>query len=110
MKSKEFANKGVKRNKTPLQNIVIIVHVGKVKEEACPDMLKALEVYKFKDIGHLTWSSDYEKDYDGVSCRFYHGFITPEELKEKLGVKQWMKFCNGKRKFIIQRRINHNNI
>jgi len=107
--SKEFANKGVKRNKTPLQNIVIEIRVGKFKEDNYSDIVKFLEKYKYKDLGYLVWFSDYKKDYNGVYCRFCHGYITPEELKEKLGVKQWMKFCNGKRKFIIQRRVNHKN-
>ena len=97
--SKEFANKGVKRNKTPLQNIVIEIRIVEIKEDTYLNIIEALEKYKYN-----------EKDYNGVSCRFCRGYITPEELKEKLGVKQWMKFCNGKRKFIIQRRINHNNI
>lgn len=110
MRSKEFANKGVKRNKTPLQNIVIEIRIVEIKEDTYLNIIETLEKYKYKDLGYLVWYSDYEKDYNGVSCRFCHGYITPEELKEKLGVKQWMKFCNGKRKFIIQRRINHNNI
>lgn len=109
-KDKYFANKGLKRNKKPLQNKIIFVHVGISKENASEEMLKSMEMYKFKDIGYLTWSSAYEKLYHKHSVKFYHGFITSENLKLKLGEKQWNKFCNGKREFIVQRRFNHKNI
>ena len=70
--SKEFANKGVKRNKTPLQNIVIEIRIVEIKEDTYLNIIEALEKYKYKDLGYLVWYSDYEKDYNGVSCRFCH--------------------------------------
>lgn len=58
------------------------------------------EQHKFKDLGYLTLSWGYERDLK-IQPFNWHGFITPEQLKLRLGEKQWAKFCNGKREFII---------
>lgn len=99
--NKYFANRGVPRNKKPLKNIIYEIELLKSF-----DIWREYDKYKFKDLGYLVlyWS------YKGDSIRNWHGFITPEDLKEKIGLKQWNKFCQGKRKFIIQRRIDHHNI
>jgi hypothetical protein len=98
-----FKNRGVKRNKRPLKNIVYMIDVNPVIK----DMSEKYDKYKFKDLGYLvlTWKYD-EKN----SFNFFHGFIEPEKLKELIGEKQWNKFCQGKREFIIQRRIDGKNI
>ena len=89
MSKKYFANKGVKRNKKPLQNIIYKV------EEIKSDYI-------------LSWQ--YEKDYNKFNIFNWHGPITSEELKILLGQEQWGKFTQGKRRFISQRRINGKNI
>ena len=38
------------------------------------------------------------------------GLMTREEVKGIIGEKQWSKFCQGKREFIVQRRFNNKNI
>jgi hypothetical protein len=104
--SKFHANYGIPRNKKPLQNLLIEVEIVSLKQEILDEKEFDYESYKFKDLGYLTWSSGYEiKGYTG-----WQGFITPADLKEKLGPEQWKKFCEGKRKFIIPRRINGKNI
>jgi len=104
-KSIFYAKRGVKRNKTPLKNIVYDVLVSQLK----PNMDASLyEKYKYKDEGYLVLYWHYETkepiDY------FLHGFITPDDLKKRIGLKKWKKFGEGKRTFIIQRRINNKNI
>lgn len=100
-----FANRGVERNKKPLKNLIIIVEIKPLRNDLEEDKLEYYEKFKFKDLGYMTWSSGYERGY---MC--WHGFITPEGLKTKLGEKQWMKLTQGKREFIIQRRIDGKNI
>lgn len=62
--------------------------------------------YKFKELGYMLLLHKLidEKQYK------YHGFITVDELKDRIGQKQYNKFCQGKREFIIQKRINNKNI
>lgn len=62
--------------------------------------------YKFKELGYMILLHKLvdEKQYK------YHGFITIDELKSRIGDKQYNKFCQGKREFIIQKRINKKNI
>lgn len=55
-------------------------------------------MFKFKNLGYLVLHWKYQHE---VSMNF-HGHITPNNLKKLLGVKQWSKFCQGKREFIIQ--------
>lgn len=53
--------------------------------------------YLFKDLGYLILfcKSNKHEQYN------YHGLITVSDLKLKLGEKQYSKFCQGKREFII---------
>ena len=103
MKSKYYANRGVERNKKPLKNIVYKVEVIQLENGANGE---DYEKYKFKEEGYLSLLWGYQSE----KTRNWHGFITPSELKEHIGEKQWAKFCNGKREFIIQRRINGGNV
>jgi len=77
------------------KNIVYEIELGQLK----PTVDKSkLEQYKYED-GYLIlhWS------YEGANSeRFWHGFVTPEELKEVIGPEQYEKFKKGKRKFIIK--------
>lgn len=99
-----YANRGVKRNKRPLKNIVYVIEVSQLKPDAD---LNYFEKFKYKDEGYLVLNWHYEtKD----PIYYFHGFVTPDDLKERLGDKQWKKFGEGKRTFIIQRRINGKNI
>jgi hypothetical protein len=103
-KSKYFANKGLNRNKSPIANIRYKIEILEKLQEGTN--LKDYKQYKFKDKGYLVlyWN----KSKKGL--RSSHGFITIDELKTKIGTKQYSKFCQGKREFIIQRRINGKNI
>lgn len=104
MKNKIYANKGVKRNKKPLRNIVYQISVkDKLKDDT---NLENYEKFKHKDEGYLIL----EWCYEGDSINNWYGFITPDAFKELIGSKQWSKFCQGKRIFINQRRVNGNNI
>lgn len=108
--NKYFANRGVERNKTPLQNIIIKVEVKFMRKDLSEEDLLKYEKYKFKELGYIQWSSGLERDYNKHQLIGWHGFITPEDLKNKLGKTQWSKFCQGKREFIIQRRVDGKNI
>ena len=102
---KIVANKGVERNKRPLPNLVYKVDF--IPPYNAPDM----EKYKFKDEGYiLLHYTDESELRERKALWRRHGYITPEDLKKKFGEKQWAKFCQGKRQFIIQRRINGKNI
>ena len=112
-KSKYYANRGVKRNKTRLPNIRYKVELSKPNLEILsdPEKLKEYDKYKFKDLGYLTISSTKSLvDKYGEFAWSWHGFISIDNLKEIIGIKQYQKFCQGKREFIIQRRINGKNI
>lgn len=64
-----------------------------------------LDKYKFKDCGYIELRWAFVKDINkGMGLNFL-GIITPNELKERLGKKQWGKFCQGKREFIINRKL-----
>ena len=114
MKDKSIANLGVPRNKKPLQNIyykVDIVEKLDLSNLVEPEiMVLNFEKYKFKELGYLSlyWCYEREKNIGRSLC--WHGFITPDELKLKIGQTQWAKFCNGKREFVVQRRFSGNNI
>lgn len=101
---KYFANKGVPRHKKPLNNIVYEIELSQLKN--IDDKTK-YEQYKFKDEGYLVLFWWYEEKNP---IKNWHGFITVDELKEKIGKAQYSKFCQGKRTFIIQRRIDGKNI
>lgn len=110
--SKVHANKGVERNKKPLQNIVYRIEVSKNPDNLSEEESKKYEKYKFKEEGYLVLNWEYQKEFNknGGRSMKWHGFITPEDLKDLLGNKQWAKFCSGKREFIIQRRIDGKNV
>lgn len=101
---KKFANKGVPRNKKPLKNIVYEIELSQLKK--IDDKTK-YEQYKFKDEGYLVLHWWYEEKRP---IKNWHGFITVDELKEKIGAKQYSEFCQGKRTFVIQRRVEGKNI
>jgi hypothetical protein len=109
--SKVHANKGVERNKKPLQNIVYKVEVSQLKPSIDESKIEEYSKYKFKDEGYLVLSWEYQKNYNKNNKSMkWHGFITPEDLKNLIGDKQWSKFCSGKREFIEQRRIDGKNV
>jgi hypothetical protein len=83
--------------KKRLKNIVYEISVIQL-----PDPSDEFEQYKFKDLGYLVLFWWYEEPNP---MRKAHGFVTTEYLKELLGVKQYAKFCQGKRTFIIENAI-----
>lgn len=103
---KEYANKGILRNKKPLKNIVYEIELSQL-EKITSEEKEKYSKYKFKDLGYLALTWWYEKSNP---IKNWHGFITVEELKEKIGEKQYTKFCQGKRIFVVQRRQNNKNI
>lgn len=107
-KGKIIANRGVKRNKKPLQNIYYKIEILTPKDPTNP--VPNYEQYKFKDLGYLRLYWQYEKNKNKNEPVYLHGFITPEYLKSRLTPNQWSKFCQGEREFVIQRRIDGNNI
>lgn len=105
---KYFANRGVKRNKMPIANLIYKIEVVQLKDKT---NTTDYEKYKFKDLGYLTMSwTKHKAEKNGDFLFNWHGFITVDELKEMIGEKQYSKFCQGKREFIIQRRIDGKNI
>lgn len=107
-KNKAFANRGVPRNKKPLKNIVYQIEVSQLKSSLISEEKEKYAQYKYKEEGYLILYWWYESKNP---MRNWHGFITPDELKELIGSKQWGKFVNqGKREFVIQRRENGKNI
>lgn len=105
--SKYFANRGVERNKHPIANIVYKIEISQLQNVVDKT---GYEKYKFKDLGYLYLYWTKNKATKGEFNWYGHGFITIEELKSRIGEKQYCKFCQGKREFIIQRRINGRNI
>lgn len=103
-KSTYYANRGVKRNRRPLKNIVYLVDVVQLKSDTNPEYY---EKFKYKEEGYLVLNWYYESKDPMIN---FHGFITPDDLKKLLDVEQCRKFGMGKRKFIIQRRVNGKNI
>ena len=101
-----YANRGVERNKTPLKNIIYKVDVIQLKN---PEDIENYQKYMFKDLGYLylLWRYDTKSQLDILNI---HGLVTPDELKQRIGEKQWSKLCQGKREFTIQRRIDGKNI
>lgn len=100
-RKKIVANRGVPRNKKPLQNKVYKVYFEQEVREP-----EKWEQYKFKDLGYLIMEYGLEKS----GPMYWHGPIEPSRFKQIIGEKQWSKFCQGKREFIIQRRIDGNNV
>jgi hypothetical protein len=98
-----YANKGIARNKRPLKNLRYLIEISQLRADTDKT---GWEQYKFKDLGYLILNWGYEN-----GMLFWHGPVTPAKVKELIGEKQWSKFCGeGKRDFIIQRRIDGKNI
>jgi hypothetical protein len=107
-KAKYFANRGIERHKHPIANLIYKIDVVQLNKDSNVEEYKQ---YKFKDLGYLTLSwTKHKADKNGEFQWNWHGFITVDDLKERIGINQYAKFCQGKREFIIQRRINGNNI
>ena len=107
--SKIHANRGVERNKKPLQNIVYMIETHtKLKNTTSQEDLEKYEKYKFKD-EYLVLNWGYQKELNRGDSWKFHGFVTPDELKERIGTSQWGKFCQGKREFVVQRRVDGKN-
>ena len=108
--TKRFANRGVERNKKPLKNIIYTFEVKPLKEgpTLLEDIRRKVEYaeYRFKDEGYIVSLSELQ----GSGIRYWNGFIHPQDVRKIIGDKQWSKFCQGKREFIIQRRINGKNV
>jgi hypothetical protein len=69
------------------------LHIQIVKLKHNVDISK-FEMFKFKDLGYLTL------EWQDTSGQWnYHGFITVDQVKTRLGLKQYKKFCEGKRIF-----------
>lgn len=108
LRSKFFANRGVARNKKPLQNKLYWVHflpLEKVRSKM--NNLCERRVFKNLFLGGVEWA--YEQDFNQHGRSFHDLHISVASLKRRLGLKQWAKLCNGKRFFILQRRFDHKN-
>ena len=57
--------------------------------------------YKFKDEGYIEVFYSNHRNYNKGYGFTMGGLTTPEQLKLILGIKQWDKFCRGKRLFIL---------
>lgn len=107
---KEHANKGVRRNKKPLQNILFKIEPNiRLRSN-----LTIEEETKFKDkfylndkLGYVRINWKYERD----NMWYWSASLTLKKLKEYLTNKQWSKLCQGKTfEFTQQRRVNKKNI
>lgn len=107
-----YANCGVERNKKHLRNIEYRIDIIECGIDRDPKEFKAeYAQYWFKDFGALVLSSRLEDSSMRPDEGFgWHGFVTPEYVKGLLGETQWSKFCQGKRRFVQQRRINGKNV
>ena len=110
-KQKYFANRGVKRNKTRLPNLRIKVDIFKELKNSDDELLERFKPFKFKELGYISvcWTKELDRKGEEPIWNL-DSSVTVERLKEVLGEKQWSKFCQGKRFFIIQRRVNGKNI
>lgn len=111
-KARFWKNRGVNRTKRPLRNIKYEIIVKEFGEPGTFNDSVNYEKYKFKDLGYLIlcWGSDRSSTTLRKESLNFHGPITVKELKEIIGEKQYSKFCQGKRIFIVQRRVNGVNI
>jgi len=79
--AKRYANRGVERNKKPLQNKPTFV---------------------------LLWA--YEREYNRHPSKSFHGPVTLDQIKARLTPSQWSKFRQGTREFVKQRRVDGRNV
>ena len=92
---KSHANRGVARNKKPLQNILYWLSDSPPAEDG-----SALYV--------LHWA--YERDYHRHPMKSFHGVVTLDDIKKRLTSSQWAKFRQGQREFVKQRRVDGKNV
>jgi hypothetical protein len=91
---KIHANRGVARNKRPLQNILYWFSEAAAEGGA----------ERFV----LHWA--YERDYNQHPVKNFHGTVTLEYIKSRLTPNQWAKFRQGQREFVKQRRVDGKNV
>ena len=101
-----YANRGVARNKKPLRNELYKFELSDLRDRLSEERIKEMQCYKFKDDSYIVmfWKMQGDEDWSR------HGFVSTEEVKRYIGNSQWGKFCQGKREFIVQRRIDNKNI
>ena len=90
---KVAANRGVPRNKKPLQNICYRFEERREGETVVYTML---------------WG--YERELNAHGVWNWHGRVTEDEIKKRIGPKSWQKFRQGRRDFTIQRRVDGRNV
>lgn len=96
-RGKIIANRGVERNKKPLQNLLYWFEDGRPDEAGNPTY-------------NMLWA--YERDYNRQSggSKNFHGQVTLEQIKARLTASQWSKFRQGVRHFVKQRRVDGKNV
>ena len=101
-----FANRGVERNKKPLRNELYKFEISQLKKTLSRSEVEEMKPYMFKDQGYIImlWKMQGSDQWN------WHGQVTSDEVKKRIGEKQWGKFCQGKREFIVQRRFDKKNI
>lgn len=109
-KSKKYANKGVNRNKKPLQNIMYKVKPNIALKDTISNDIKdrlTRDFYLNENVGYVEILWKYQKS----STWGWSADLTLKLLKEKLNNKQWSKLCQCKTfEFTVQRRINKRNV
>jgi hypothetical protein len=91
---KVAANRGVPRNKKPLQNICY-----------------RFEERKDGDATVYTMLWQYQRDLNKRGSWNFHGRVTEAEIMARIGPRGWQKFRGNKqREFIIQRREDGRNV
>lgn len=88
---KVAANRGVARNKKPLQNLLYRFEAG-------------------KEAGAWAMYWAYERDLNRGGMWSFHGPIHEDEVRKRLTPKQWSKFRQGERSFVRQRRVDGRNV
>ena len=88
--SKVHANRGVARNKKPLQNIVYRFELGR------------------SGGFHMLWG--HERSLNRGGSWNFHGAVTEEQIRDRLTAGQWSRFRQGVRTFVRQRRVDGRNI
>lgn len=111
--TKYYANRGVARNKKPLQNILYrVTIISKLRDGISQDLIDDYTV-KYGIAGKwldITWG------YEKTPLYFKDYTITTDILKSRVSIKAWSKFINKinagatEYTFVIQRRVNNKNI
>ena len=92
---KVHANRGVERNKKPLQNVLYWLSDAPAAEDGTERFV-------------LHWA--YERDYNRHPTKNFHGTVTAADMKARLTPNQWAKFRQGERVFVRQRRVDGKNV